>query len=486
MLKRRLIVILMALCVALPVFSGSGVSERIGPWRVEVGPPGNEFYEVPAEKLLPPSEAVLRWAKVFTPHAKITGWDPENDDYRIYAEVGKEKYQFDVTPEGKLLALEYENDDTDTKEEPDELVLRGTKKSIAVSEVPQAALKTLAEALPDVKPSQTWTAETTAGPRYVIVIDEMAFYARPDGQIQAAGRISEGALEEIDAPPSQQEGKQTARDLKAFNAELAELLGQYRERFNFENQIKKLGKQPRSTDGRFRYVVMGDSRSQWELWSNIVKHIDSLELKPDFVINSGDIVPTGYAREYHEYYIPALLQTDIPYFVAIGNHDDSSDSMAREYQYLFGEKALNYYFDYGKARYVFIDNVTDVQPYEETLSWLDKTLADTPKDYRKYVAAHKPPSTIEKWAYHAWDDEESKVFTELMTKHQVDAVFLGHIHAYSTATFSGVHYTLSGGGGAPLHDRYGPLGNVHHYVICDVMADGNVKQQVVRFYKADK
>lgn len=485
MLKRRLIVVLLVLCVALLACYASPIPERIGPWRVEVGPPGNEFYELPTAKVPPPSEAVLRWAKVFTPHAKVTGWDPENGDYRIYAEVGKEKYQFDVTPAGKLLALEYENDATDIKEEPDKLVFRGTKKSIAVSELPEAAIKTLAEAMPQAKPSKAWTAETIAGPRYVIVIDEMAFYARSDGQIQAAGLISKGALDEIDAP-SPQEDKKTASDPKAFNAELAELLGQYRERFNFENQIKKLGKGPKSADGSFRYVVMGDSRSQWEMWSNIVKHIDSLEPKPDFVINSGDIVPIGYAKEYYDYYVRALLDTDISYLVAIGNHDDSSDSMAREYRYLFGEKAMNYYFDYGKARYIFIDNITKVQPYKQTLDWLDKTLADTPKGYRKYVAAHKPPSTIEKWAYHAWDDSNSQVFTDLMTKHKVDEVYLGHIHAYSTATFGSINYTLSGGGGAGLHDRYGPLGNVHHYVICDVMADGTVKQQVVRFYKADE
>ncbi len=476
MFKVKLLALLLTLCVALPGCSGSGMPGRIGPWCVEFGPPGNEFYEVPTAKAPPPSDAVLQWVKIFAPGAKVKEWEIDDGVYEIDAEVGEEQYKFDVTTEGELFELQYENDATGVDEEADELVLRGTKKSIAVSAVPNAALETLAKAMPDAKPSKAWTADTIAGPRYVILIGKMAFYARPDGQIQAGGLVSEGALDEIDA----------AGDPKEFSAELEALLGQYRRRFNFENEIKRLGRWPKSADGSFRYVVMGDSRSQWELWSNIVKHIDGLEPKPDFVINSGDIVPTGYAREYHEYYIPALLQTNIPYFVAIGNHDDSSDSMAREYRYLFGRKALNYYFDYGKARYVFIDNVTEVQPYEETLRWLDETLADTPKGYRKYVAVHKPPSTIEKWAYHAWDDAESKVFTNLMTKYQVDEVYLGHIHAYSTAHYNGVNYTLSGGGGAGLHNRYGPLGNVHHYVICDVMADGTVKQQVVRFYKAAK
>ncbi len=433
---------------------------------------------MPTAKAPPPSDAMLRWLKIFAPGAKVKEWEIDDGIYEIDAETGDEEYKFYVTPKGELLGFGYENNATGVEEQADELVLRGTKKSISVSAVPNAALETLAKAMPDAKPSKAWTADTIAGPRYVILLGEMAFYARPDGQIRTGGLVRYGALDEIDPP--------IRPDAKSFNAELTKLLGQYRQRFNFENQIKRLGKWPGRADGSFRYVVMGDSRSQWELWSNIVKHIDGLEPKPDFVINSGDIVPTGYAREYYEYYIPPLMKTDIPYLVAIGNHDDSSDSMAREYRYLFGEKALNYYFDYGKARYVFIDNVTDVQPYEKTLRWLDETLADTPKGYRKYVAAHKPPSTIEKWAYHAWGDAESKIFTDLMTKHRVDEVYLGHIHAYSTATFGGVNYTLSGGGGAGLHDRYGPLGNVHHYVICDVMADGTVKQQVVRFYKADE
>ena len=484
MFKEKLLVLLLVLCVALPGCSGSVMPERVGQWRVEVGPPGNEFYKAP-EKGQPPSEAVLRWARIFAPHAKVTKWKLESNGYQIDSETGNEEYKFYVTPEGKLLGFKYENNATGVEEQADELVLRGTKKSIAVSAVPNAALETLARAMPNAKPSKAWTADTIVGKRYVILVGKTAFYARPDGQIRTGGLVSIGALDEID-PADRQKDKTSDRDPKKFSAELEALLGQYRQRFNFTNQIKRLGRRPKNADGSFRYVVMGDSRSQWDLWSNIVKHIDGLEPKPAFVINTGDVVPKGYAKEYSRYYVPPLLKTDIPFLIAIGNHDDGSDSMAQEYRYLFGAKALNYYFDYGKARHVFIDNVTKVQPYGQTLKWLDETLADTPEGYRKYVFAHKPPSTIEKWAYHAWDDSNSRTFTGLMTKHEVDEVYHGHIHAYSTATFGGINYTLTGGGGAGLHNRYGPLGNVHHYIICDVMADGTVKQQVVRFYKTAK
>jgi hypothetical protein len=262
MFKGKLLVLLLVLCVALPGCFGSGTQGRIGQWRVEVGPPGNEFYEASPPKAEPPSEAVLRWAKILAPSAKVKKWELRSEGYEIETKMGDEKYKFTVTPEGELLELKYENDATHVKEESNELVLRGTKKSTALSVVPKAILKTLAKAMPDAKPSKVWSADTIVGPRYVIQVGKMAFYARPDGQIQAGDLVSKGALDEVDP------------------AKAEVVLAQYRQRFNFENQIKRLGRWPKRADGSYRYVVMGDSRSQWELWSNIVKHIDGLDPKP--------------------------------------------------------------------------------------------------------------------------------------------------------------------------------------------------------------
>ncbi len=38
-----------------------GIPERIGGWRVEVGPPGNEFYQAPAPagEVSPPSDVMF-------------------------------------------------------------------------------------------------------------------------------------------------------------------------------------------------------------------------------------------------------------------------------------------------------------------------------------------------------------------------------------------------------------------------------------------
>jgi 3',5'-cyclic AMP phosphodiesterase CpdA len=309
----------------------------------------------------------------------------------------------------------------------------------------------------------------------VIVIEERAFFVRPDGQIQAIGLVEKGALDEVDPP--------VERSPEEKRAEAIERLGPYQEKFGVEGQIEKLGKHPASPDGQYRFVVIGDSRSNPGLWPNIVKHIDLLDPRPAFVINTGDIVRHGYTDELLDYYIPPLLETDIPFFVALGNHDDGDDALAIEYRVLFGPDSLNLYFDHGDRRFILIDNTTRVLTDAETLAWLKTVLEETPPELSIIVAAHKPVATVEKWAYHSWDLEPSKVFSTLMTQHEVEHVFFGHIHAYSTARFQGIDYTIAGGGGAGLHDRYGPTGNVHHYVICDVQPDGSLKQQVVRFHR---
>ncbi len=47
MFKGKFLILLLVLCVGLPICSGSSMSEQTVQWRVEVGPPSNEFYEAP-------------------------------------------------------------------------------------------------------------------------------------------------------------------------------------------------------------------------------------------------------------------------------------------------------------------------------------------------------------------------------------------------------------------------------------------------------
>lgn len=74
---------------------------------------------------------------------------------------------------------------------------------------------------------------------------------------------------------------------------------------------------------------------------------------------------------------------------------------------------------------------------------------------------------------------------KLMSKHRVDHVFCGHIHAYSTTTYEGVEYTVTGGGGASLHKHFGEMESVNHYVVIDILPD-SVKMRVARLIAEKK
>jgi hypothetical protein len=430
---------------------------------------------------VPPSPEALSLVDVMTGDAEMGEWvwlGGELALHRIDAATSSGNYIAFVDTTGRFHWLQYQDVESGKWEAPHELTWSGTRQLIALADVRESALRTLRDALPEVTADSAWTARSAVGTRYAIGAEDWVFYFTPEGSIRAGGLTMHGAGEEVDSAAVDDSGPIT----EDVEDRMHELLGPYRSRFNLDGMIKTLKAQDKGEGQGFRFVVFGDSRSQFELWSAMVRHIDQLAPKPAFVIVLGDIVVSGHVEEFRDYYIPPLLETDIPYFVAIGNHDDGDEGQATEYRYLFGDNSLNYHFDHGGIRFVFMDNVTAVQPYDRTLSWLDRVLSETPPGNGKLVFAHRPPADIEKWAYHAWSLEESRIFTETMTRRGVEHVFLGHIHAYSTATWNGVHYTVTGGGGAGLHDRYGPQGNVHHYVIVDVLPDGRLRQTVVRFH----
>jgi len=457
------------------------IPDTTGRWRVEVSPLGNEFYELPAPlEMQPPSEKSLQTVRDIIPnYIANVSWEQDEGEYLIRGEKGNDEYLFILSSNEQLKEIIYYNNYEDYEEEAGELIIKGTRKKINNDKVPKVTLNLLSSLFPNSQVQNLWIASTPHGNRFVFEIGEMIFYARPDGQICAMKLKKNGALDERERQVKKLSKEELIVEAKkSFNP--------YLDKFNFEKQINKLSQDNPSKNESYRFIVVGDSRSNPELWQAIINHIDQLEPKPKFVINTGDVVRHGYIEEYLKYYIPPLLKTDIPYFIAIGNHDAGLRDDVIEYRTLFGNNSTNYYFDYGNVRYIIIDNVSNLIPYENTLSWLEGVLENTPEDHKIIVAAHKPVATVKKWEYHSWSIKYSKVFDELMSKYNVEYVFFGHIHAYSTAVKNDILYTIAGGGGASLHDRFGPLGNIHHYVICDVLPDGTINQQVVRFYKKDE
>jgi hypothetical protein len=223
-------------------------------------------------------------------------------------------------------------------------------------------------------------------------------------------------------------------------------------------KIKAIGRKPGEA---FRFVVMGDSRSNPEVFAALLKLAAGFP-KFDFSVDNGDIVPGGMPEEYAFFY-NQIKDVTWPFLVVEGNHE-LGPSGGKLYEDLFGP--TDYYFDHGGFRFVGLDNSRGVVTPTQ-LQWLREALTT---DLRKVVFFHVPPAVIEKWAYHAFSSGAQEL-VDLLAEKKVERAYVGHIHGFGVADYKGVRYVLSGGAGAGLHEQIAP-GNFHHIILVETLPQG--------------
>ena len=111
---------------------------------------------------------------------------------------------------------------------------------------------------------------------------------------------------------------------------------------------------------------------------------------------------------------------------------------------------------------------------KKELDFLDRELAKPGVKY-KFVFFHIPPKYFE--ATICPDDRRgfkwnAEPLRELLTRHGVTEVFMGHIHGYAATVIDNVRYTLTAGAGARLSQRLAPEGRIYNYLALKVTPDG--------------
>lgn len=450
-------------------------------FREEIGPAGNEYID-PPDPARDDSDQILTEYRLFPDSVKaiieqvlpkgevvsvshqgpfryaVTKRHPDGHANKIY-----------IYLTGNIPKILYTQGDY--QERPGLFFVTGTEHVVPLDSVPMAVLENVAVQADGARLFKAWTAASDIGPTYVIEAtgfqnkDTTAFAYRPDGILKTmskARRMRQGLSRRWT-----EEG-------------IEELLGKYRVKHSLDTVLNRIRSVPYIPEEGFRFIVLGDNRINRPVWKAICKSISQRD--EVFAIAVGDLVREGEPEQFDQYLFGVLeAQGTFNFLPVVGNHDISYDGLAVSFLTSFGPNALNYCFDYGNSRFVILDNCSRVTNFIHQLEVADRWLTETPEGFYKFVFVHVPPGEIKKWSYHSMSGERSRKFTELMTKHEVDHVFAGHIHAYSTASYAGVDYTVTGGAGAQLHRQYGPKGSVHHYVIVDVTPAG-IQQQIVRLY----
>ena len=198
-------------------------------------------------------------------------------------------------------------------------------------------------------------------------------------------------------------------------------------------------------DGSTRFVVIGDTGTgtsqQLELAQVMQRYRQTFPF--EFVLLVGDNMygsekAADYKLKFENVYKP-LLDQQIKFYAALGNHDDSNQ---RFYEFFNMEGQEYYRFKKGNASfYALNSNYMD----KKQVDWLKEKLATDTATWKIAFFHHPPYSSGGK---HGSDDKLRQVVEPIFLKHGVDVVFNGHEHFYERIKPQhGIYYFISGSGG---------------------------------------
>lgn len=228
----------------------------------------------------------------------------------------------------------------------------------------------------------------------------------------------------------------------------------------------------------FRFVVFGDTREGTRVHKTIIHRI--LDVAPDFVIHTGDMVETGACADCWDdfFRVEAPLLRSVPFYPTLGNHeDDLSPYGQTDYFDIFHLPGIErwYAFDYGNARFISLKAdgypIGVFFPDEEQLGWLENQLATNTRPWT-FVFFHVGVFTSRSEDF--LEIGMRSTLVPLFERYGVNAVFMGHNHGYERIAVNGITYITSAGGGAPLYDFANPeagsqaMSRSFHFVLLEM------------------
>lgn len=239
----------------------------------------------------------------------------------------------------------------------------------------------------------------------------------------------------------------------------------------FDPRVLMEALKTRITTDKFRFAVLGDSKNAKTL-PGLLKYLDET-INPDFVLTTGDMVPSGGGKVGAGYYEiltkdagPAMRKR--PWWPAIGNHElagnpitgkdalkDDSEQLRKNQSTGIENFKTFYHLDsdsYGfEFRNCYFIALPFKHPAGKQLDWLEDELKNASESKKHIIVFdHTPFYTVGAKSVGEVPNTETPV-TALFKKYGVNAVFSGHDHGYYRTVRSGIPYFISAGGGAPIY-----------------------------------
>lgn len=223
----------------------------------------------------------------------------------------------------------------------------------------------------------------------------------------------------------------------------------------------------------FRFAAYGDDRTQLDKHAAVLARMRPFQ--PDFVIQTGDLVQDGTVEaQWTDFFrVAADLLREAPYLPALGNHERSG---APYFHYF--DVPREYSFDYGNAHFVALDSNRPPEEFAAQEKWLRKDLAAHQDATWRIVYFHHTPYTCVAMPPRRVAAEKLRARLEpIFLQQHVNLVINGHDHDYQHHLANGIHYVVTGGGGAPLYavqpdtPFVKAAKSAHHY--CELTVNGS-------------
>jgi predicted phosphodiesterase len=203
-------------------------------------------------------------------------------------------------------------------------------------------------------------------------------------------------------------------------------------------------------EGSIRLLVIGDSGTGGGAQRQVAERIAEAhkQFPFEFAIMLGDNLYGGegvsdYRRKFEEPYKP-LLDADVKFFAALGNHDDPAQRFYKAFN-MNGERYYSFKApkpgigSRGGARFFALDSNYMAQ---EQLDWFKKELAASGSEWKIAYFHHPIYSSGER---HGSNLVLREQIEPLFLEHGVDVVFTGHEHFYERLKpQKGITYFVAG------------------------------------------
>jgi len=208
-------------------------------------------------------------------------------------------------------------------------------------------------------------------------------------------------------------------------------------------------------DRHFRFFAYGDDRSDSASHASVVNRMLQQSPMPELALNVGDLTYDGSTPVFTTFFnVSKGLISRMPLYPALGNHDVSNTANWFKYFALPNNERW-YAVHFGNSAFICLDVYSTYTPGSTEYNWfLSELQADSANPAVKHIFVfyHEPPYTTN--TGHTSNLTIQQYLCPLFVRFHVAMTFMGHNHCYEHALVSGVHYFLTGGGGAPLYTSW--------------------------------